>query len=615
MQGQAGGCTHDPHQAGGGVARHVHLDLRARGIDRAGAHQVFCEAAVAVDRLEDDVGAEVEAAAHEGDALLGVGRRLRAVARGAAVGARRDGGEADAEGRAGAAHGADPDGPGGHAHGHGQVQPGVGVVDVLAVVAAQVVHGLCAQQHAGRAFGEAAARQHQGGAGVAAPADAHVAQGGHDLQQQAGRVTRQAHAPGGGVARHGGGEGLVDQVHGRGHGHFAQVAAVVQGGEDELVGALQAAARHADALPDVGRRQAGLRGQAAGGRGADGREVAGPRGEAFQAQRVAAEVASVVARVGRVGVVAGVAVAAHAQVVGAAGRHAPALECVRASRVEVARLEHGRARSIEDAHVSVQAVPEGRVAHHERQLIATRQVELEQVHVFRAGAGQVAVDVDALVGAQPRVERGAQGVAHVRWRQAGQRCDGGGAAQAAGPAGGGHGDHAGCHAARHGQGEELLVRGARCAVHEGAHVEGAHAAAVDADGQVVGGQPAAFEHEGVARAHRAAHRPQGRHDLQQHARATAQHADQPRARQGRHREAQALAVATGAAGAREGAQHARVVHAQELHQGGVGEALAHQGDGLARHGRGHAGTRRHARAGHRADAGEHARGLVAEVGA
>ena len=338
--------------------------------------------------------------------------------------------------------------------------------------------------------------------------------------------------------------------------------------------------------------------------------MARARGQSLQAQRVAAGVAGVVARAGHVRVVAGVAVAADAQVEGAARGRRPALRRVRAAGAEVRRDQQLRARGVEDARVGVQAC---RVGHVHRELVARGEVQPVQVHVQRVG--HAGVDLHALVQAQRRIQRGGQGVAHVaRRREVGQRGDGEvAAAQRAAATGRGDGDGARTDATGHGQGEQLLVGGGAGAVDGGAHVEAAHRAAVDGDGQVVGGQPRAFEHEGVARDDRAAHGTQRGHHLQPEARTAAQHADRAAAGERGHHHAERGAAVTDRAGARERAQRAAVVEPLELHQRAGGKALTLQHDGLAGHRRGLAGLGRDAAGSNGGDAGEHADRLRTEA--
>ena len=617
LQRRSVGGTHHAHAARDRVQRHHHLHLGACGVDRAGAHDLLTQLARAVEGLEHHIGAGVQRTAQQGDGLTRVGGSRARIGGGAAVGRGGQPAQRDAEGRTGAAHGADPDRSGGCACGHHHIDAAVVVVNIEPVVARDVADLLRAQPHAAGTLGKAAAAEHQGAADEGAPAHARIAQRGHDLQQQAAGVALQAHPPGGGVGGHHGAQGLVDRVHRGRHRELGQVARIVQRGEDQPVGGLQAAAADRDALAGVGCGQRGLRGGAAGGRGTQTAQVAQARSEALQAQAVSTKVAGRVARVGDLGVVAGVAVAADTEVEGAPGRSRPVLRGVAAAGAEVRRQQQLHAVGIKDARVGVQA---GRVAQVEAELVARVQVESVQVHILVVGAGQTGADLDALVQPERRVQRGAQRVAHVGGRvQLGQGGDGDStAAQRAAAPGGGHRDQACAHTARHGEGEQLLVGRACAAVHDGAHAEAAHAAAVDGDGQVVGGQSTAFDHHRVACCHHAAsnaHGAQGGHDLQGHADPAAQHTHPPGAGQRGHGDAQALAVGAGTAGAGERAHRAAVINALELHQGGVAQALAQQHDGLSGHSRGHAGVGRDAAGRRRSDAAEHAGGLRRKVDA
>ena len=463
--------------------------------------------------------------------------------------------------------------------------------------------------HAGRALGEAAARQLQVGAHeAAARTHGHIAQRGHDLQQHARVIARQAHASGGGVDRYDRSEGLPCHVHaGRRDSDLGEVAAVVQRGEDQGVGGQQARAAERDALAGVGAGQAGVGRRAAGRQGGAAGEVAAACGEPLQAERVSTGVAGVVARVGNGGVVAAVGIAADTHIERAARWRDEARGRVGAAGTGEDWREHLVARRIEDAQVGVAH----RVGDVQRKDIACGQVHAVQVHVqHTADAG---VDLDALVDRQPGVQCGGDRVAHVSGRaEVSQRGDRGVApAQRAVATRSGHRDQPGAHAGRHGQGDELLVDGA---VHHRAHGKAAHAAAVDRDGQVIGRQARAFEHDGVARNDAAAHGLQRGHDLQGEAGAAAQHGDRAAACQRRHRQRQRGAAGADRAGAREGAQRAAVIDALELHQRAAGEALAGEGDGLAGVGRRHHSVACVAVGRTGRDPGEHAGRLHAEVG-
>ena len=328
---------------------------------------------------------------------------------------------------------------------------------------------------------------------------------------------------------------------------------------------------------------------------------------ALQRERVVTGVV-VAARAADVGVVVGVGVAADAHVVGAGRRRGPVQHRAVVDRpVDAGLLD---ARSVEDPQVCVQARV---VAERDRQQVAAGQIHPHQVHVGRSegAVADGAVDLDPLVSAQVRVQRRSQRVADVgRWRDVGLRlARSGAAAQHAAAAGGRHRDDARTDAAGHRQRQQLLID-AVGAVHDSAHTEVAHPAPVNRHTQVVGRQPRALEHEGVAAGHRAAHRAQRGHDLQVDARTAAQHRDRAAARQCRHHHGERAAVATGRAGARERAELAAVVDALELHQRGVGQALALQHDGLARHRRGLRRVGGRARAGAGLDRVEHAGGLA-----
>ena len=327
----------------------------------------------------------------------------------------------------------------------------------------------------------------------------------------------------------------------------------------------------------------------------------------LQAQRVASKIAAGVARIGRVDVVAGVVVAADADVVGARSRRDPDQGGVLArAEVRRLRLQH-HTLGIVDAQVRIQAAG---VDHVQPQRIACAQLHPVQVNIQRCGDGTA--DAQPLIDPQRRVERRGDDVAHVgRRAQRAQRCGVRPGAQAARAPSRAHRDDPCPHAGGHRQRDQLLVGAGGVAVHHRLPAEAAHRAPVDADDQVVGGQPRAFEHDGVARGHRAAHRLERGHDLQLKTRPTAQHRDRPRPGQRRHHHAERAAVP--AARARERARPARVVKPQELHQRAVAHALARQRDGLARHRRRLAGIERCALAGCGADAGEHRDGLRAEV--
>ena len=547
------------------------------------------------------------------DGLPRVGRGLRPAARRAAGSACHQPDKADSKDRTRAPHGAHAQRTGGRAAGHRDVDARALAKDIEPVVARIVSHRLVAKQHRADAFGKAAARQLQVGADKAAShTQGDIAQRGHDLQHHAGAVALQAHVPGGGGGGHHHRERLRPQIDRRRCDRdLRQVAAVVQRGEHQPVAGHDANAAQDDALADVGRGQASLCGRTAGRAGCDALQMGGPCGKALDVQRVGSGVAARVARARYGGVVGGVAVTTHADVEGARGRRRPALGRIRTARREQRQLRQRRAADIEDAHIGVQARRVGQV---QRELVARTKVHAVQVHVQRTAYAPV--DLDALVKPERRVQRRGQRVAHVRGRcQVGQRGKRRSArAQRAGASGRGHRNDPRSHPVGHHQREQLLVDACAVAVDHRAHAEAAHPLAVDGDGQVVAGQPAALQHDRVARHHGASGCMQRGYDLQVYAGAAAQHTHCTGARQGRHHHAERGAPRTHRAGAREGAQRAAVIYPLELHQRAARKALALQHDGLAGDSARRERVARRARAGAGHDGGEHTDGLRPEAG-
>ena len=473
-------------------------------------------------------------------------------------------------------------------------------VHIQPIAGREVVQAPAAKQHRAGPFGEAAAAEGESAAGEAA-ADAHgdVAEGGDDLQKQPGLVALEPDPPGGGVDRHGDGEGLAGHVHRGGRDCLlGEGAAAVDHGEDDPVGGEQAGAGEGDALPGVGRGDAVLRGGAAGGGGGDAGQAAAARAEALDAEDVGPAAGGAAAARG-LGVVAGVAGAADAEVVGAARRGGPKQRGGAAGGVAL----RGQLRAVGVEH----AQAGGRAAEAEGEAVAGVEANPVQIHVAGGldAVAQRGAQRDPVVGGQRQRLRGGEAVADVGRRgEVGVRRRRHAALERGRAAGGADGDGAAGRAGRHRDGQQLLVAVAAAAVGDGAHAEAACGAAADADRQFVGCEAAAFEHQGAAGGSRAADGAQGRHHLKAVAGPAAEHGDDAAAGQGGHGDGQCGAAAADAAGAGDDTGRAGVVHALELHQRAAGEALALQDNGLAGVGAGLGGVGGHADGGGPGDAGE-----------